>query len=60
ATTANGSATIFGNGTGRDWAEFTLGAQYTSGNWTLSGDYYLFANGDNTLHAGMGTLTWKF
>ncbi|MDO4585110.1 MAG: autotransporter domain-containing protein [Planctomycetia bacterium] len=60
ATTANGSATIFGNGTGRDWVELNLGVQYSFACLTLSGDYYLFANGDNTLHAGMGTLTWKF
>ncbi|MDO4585111.1 MAG: autotransporter outer membrane beta-barrel domain-containing protein, partial [Planctomycetia bacterium] len=60
ATTANGSATIFGNGTGRDWAELNLGVQYSFARLTLSGDYYLFANGDNTLHAGMGTLTFQF
>ena len=61
ATTANGSQTIFGNGTGRDWAEGTVGLQYTlTERLTLSGDYYLFLNGANTLHAGMGTLILKF
>ncbi|MDO4574792.1 MAG: autotransporter-associated beta strand repeat-containing protein [Planctomycetia bacterium] len=60
AATERGNAAVFGNGTGRDWAELNLGLQYAFGNFTLSGDYYLFANGDNTLHAGMGTLTWKY
>lgn len=53
--------TIFGNGTGRDWMEGTLGLQLVlTERCILSGDYYLFTNKNHTAHAGMGTLTVKF
>lgn len=53
--------TIRGNGGGRDWCEFNLGVGLAlTERVTVSGDYYLFANGATSVHAGMGTVTFEF
>ncbi|MDO4584116.1 MAG: autotransporter domain-containing protein [Planctomycetia bacterium] len=54
-------ATVFGNGGGRDWFEYTLGLGVDlSRRVTLSGDYYLMINEHSAMNAGMATLSIQF
>ena len=61
ATGTNGTGWIYGNSSGRDWAELSLEiATELTDQISVGGNYYLFVNGNSCLNAGMGTLILNY